>query len=333
VKRSRVDSQIFQFRFTDQAVSQSKLIIYLVIGVGNGYYRDITADGFYNDRLTPINATCDLVRDNSTNTTNEVDVFVRVTDNSSTYGFECAVQSCSHTGTSCSSTAFSTGESFTGTESINAPKKAGPILEEADRIYSKLFDEPHFDQAATWVGLGYVAMHNGDYDTARALMDRALELRQANNGADNPGTVRTRNAIGRLEYERGNLDGAAEVLESALALYDAGNDSTHPFVAEASTWLGRVRLAQGAPDAAVALLEEAVKLGEAEHLPSHVDNVRRRLWLAEARVANGDETARSDANAARRELAGIEANWAAALAENPVPSPGALLDGAPGEAS
>jgi len=218
-------------------------------------------------------------------------------------------------------------------ESINAPKKAGPILEEADRIYSKLFDEPHFDQAATWVGLGYVAMHNGDYDTARALMDRALELRQANNGADNPGTVRTRNAIGRLEYERGNLDGAAEVLESALALYDAGNDSTHPFVAEASTWLGRVRLAQGAPDAAVALLEEAVRLGEAEHLPSHVDNVRRRLWLAEARVANGDETARSDANAARRELAGIEANWAAALADNPVPSPGALLDGAPGEAS
>jgi len=93
----------------------------LVIGVGNGYYREITADGFYNDRLTPINATCDLVRDNSTNTTNEVDVFVRVTDNSSTYGFECAVQSCSHTGTSCSSTAFSTGESFTGTESINAP--------------------------------------------------------------------------------------------------------------------------------------------------------------------------------------------------------------------
>ena len=62
-------------------------------------------------------------------------------------------------------------------------------------------------------------------------MNRALALREAKNGAENPGTVRTRNAIGRLEYERGNFDVAAEMLESALALYDAGYDSTHPFAA------------------------------------------------------------------------------------------------------
>ncbi|MEM9688304.1 MAG: serine/threonine-protein kinase [Pseudomonadota bacterium] len=217
-------------------------------------------------------------------------------------------------------------------ESINAPDIARPILEEADRIYSQLFDEPHFDQASTWIGLGYVSMRNGDYDAARALMNRALALREAKNGAENPGTVRTRNAIGRLEYERGNFDVAAEMLESALALYDAGDDSTHPFAAEASTWLGRVRLAEGAPDAAVVLLEKAVQLGEARNLPSHVENVRRRLWLAEARLASGDDSAQSDANDARRELERIEADWAAALTAHPVPSLDTLLSGMLGEA-
>ena len=212
-------------------------------------------------------------------------------------------------------------------ESINAPELAKPILEAADRIYEALFDEPHNDQAATWIGLGYVALREGDYDRARELMDRALAIREANDGAENPGTVRTRNAIGRLEYERGNLDAASDMLEAALALYSAGDDATHPFVAEASTWLGRVRLAQGQTAEAVSLLQQAVELGEAEQSASHVDNVRRRLWLAEARVAAGDTAAGEDVQRAREELADIESSWADALAGHPVPPPEKLLIG------
>jgi tetratricopeptide (TPR) repeat protein len=212
-------------------------------------------------------------------------------------------------------------------ESIDAPELAGPILEEADRIYAAVFDAPHVDQAATWIGLGYVAMRNGDYDRARELMDRALAIREANIGPGSPPVIRTRNAIGRLEFERGNLAAAEGILETALALYEAGDDATHPFTAEASTWLGRVRLAQGNPAAAVALLEQAVELGQEQQSLQHVDNVRRRLWLAEARVAGGDSAANADLARARDELARIESTWADALAGSPVPPLETLLNG------
>ena len=96
------------------------------VGYGGGstvddVYRRADEQGYTNLYPTPTNATCDLVRDNSTNTTKPVDVYVRVTDNSTDYGFTCAVWSCSHLGSSCSSSTFSTSEAFTGPESINVP--------------------------------------------------------------------------------------------------------------------------------------------------------------------------------------------------------------------
>ena len=84
-------------------------------------YRVIDEQGFHNPLPIQANATCDLVRDNSTNETKPVDVYVRVTDNSNTFGFECFVWSCSHLGSSCRSYSFGTSNGFTGEESINVP--------------------------------------------------------------------------------------------------------------------------------------------------------------------------------------------------------------------
>lgn len=83
--------------------------------------RSVDERGYKNVHTAPINATCDLVRDNSTNTTKPVDVYVRVTDNSTAFGFNCAVWSCSYRGENCASTTFSTGDAETGPKSINAP--------------------------------------------------------------------------------------------------------------------------------------------------------------------------------------------------------------------
>ena len=77
--------------------------------------------GITNTSTVARNFTCDLVRDNSTNTTKPVDVYVRVTDADPARGFQCQVYSCTHLGSSCQATAFGTSENFTGTESINAP--------------------------------------------------------------------------------------------------------------------------------------------------------------------------------------------------------------------
>ena len=86
-----------------------------------GIYRRIDEQGFTNQYTTPADATCDLVRDNSTNETKPVDVYVRVTDNSNTSGFQCFVWSCSHLGTNCRSYSFGTSNGFTGQDSINVP--------------------------------------------------------------------------------------------------------------------------------------------------------------------------------------------------------------------
>lgn len=212
-------------------------------------------------------------------------------------------------------------------ESIGAPELAGPILDEANRIFGVVFDEPHNDQAATWVGMGYVAMREGAWDKARELMERALAMREENDGVENPSTVRTRNALGRLAFERGDYSAAADTLQQAISLFEAGDHAEHPFAVDAYAWLGRTRLAQGQAAQAVSLLQKAVDLGEIEQAPSHVANVRRRLWLAEARVAAGEAEAEDQLQEARGELAGIQKLWQKALSDYPVPTVEELLNG------
>ena len=212
-------------------------------------------------------------------------------------------------------------------ESIGATDLAGPILDEANRIFGVVFDEPHNDQAATWVGMGYVAMREGAWDEAREHMERALAMREEHDGVENPSTVRTRNALGRLAFERGDYAAAADTLQQAIDLYAAGDHAEHPFAADAYAWLGRTRLAQGQPAEAVTLLQRAVALGEADQSPAHVDNVRRRLWLAEARVAGGETDAEKALQEARGELTGIQKLWQKALSDYPVPPVEELLNG------
>jgi tetratricopeptide (TPR) repeat protein len=211
-------------------------------------------------------------------------------------------------------------------ESVNAPELARPILEESERIFRTVFDEPHADQVATWIGLAYLAINDGDYVAARDLLQRALTIRTAANGPDSPSTLRAQTALARLEFERGDYDTAESILSEILATYAKGADAEHPFAVEAMTWLGRTRLRQGNAAAAVSVLEQALKLGLHRSSAGHVENVQRRLWLAEARVALGQSDARDELQRARNELATIEAEWKTMLAELPVPTIEELLD-------
>ena len=204
-------------------------------------------------------------------------------------------------------------------ESINAPELARPILEESARVFATVFDEPHADLAATWIGLAYIAMNDGEYAEARDLLQRALKIRTVSNGPDSPSTLRAQTALARLEFERGDFTTAESILSEILATYGKGADAEHPFAVEAMTWLGRTRLRQGNAAGAVSILEQALKLGLERSSAGHVENVQRRLWLAEARVASGHSDARDDLQRAKGELAAIEAEWKTMLAEFPVP--------------
>jgi hypothetical protein len=85
------------------------------------YFIDYNEQGMLNWYELPVWAVCDLVRDDAGNTTNEVSVFVRLTDRSPVHGFTCYVISCSNLGQSCSYKGFTTGTGFTGSQSIRIP--------------------------------------------------------------------------------------------------------------------------------------------------------------------------------------------------------------------
>jgi len=211
-------------------------------------------------------------------------------------------------------------------EEIGELDSAFAALSEADRILEAVFDEPHSDQAAVWIGLARLALRSGHHIQGRSLLDAALALRTEQEGPDDYGTLRAYTASGRFEFSRGNYSAAEAALRHALGRFSALGDSQHPFAVEAKTWLGRTLTAKGDVDAAITLLRDAQLVGEEQLRPDHVENVQRRMWLAEALIANSLQT-EGDAmlRSSRAELDAIHASWRKTIANLPVPSLEQLL--------
>lgn len=120
-------------------------------------------------------------------------------------------------------------------EEIGELDSAATIFEEADRILGVVFEEPHMDQATTWIGLARLTIHSGAFDRGYELLDRARALRTEKEGPNDYGTLRTHNAIGRLEFARGDYAAAEKALRHVLERFTALDDAEHPFAVEART--------------------------------------------------------------------------------------------------
>ena len=206
-------------------------------------------------------------------------------------------------------------------EEVGDLTNSAVVLGEANRIFDAEFDEPHQDQTSTWIGLARLASHRKDFAEGRRLVDRAIALRTETEGANDLGTLRAHNALGRLLFDSGNPGEAASLLEPLLERYASADSAEHPFAVEARTWLGRAMRGNGQLDDGIAQLREALRLGEAVYKADHVENVQRRLWLAEMLIESGEqEEGASMLQAAQAELASIKLRWDTALQNYPVPS-------------
>ena len=79
-----------------------------------------------------------------------------------------------------------------------------------------MFDEPHQDVAATWIGLGRLGWHAGEFDSGREWIERAIELRTVNSSAEDFDTLRATTTLGRLEFYRGDYAAAERALRRSL---------------------------------------------------------------------------------------------------------------------
>ncbi len=139
----------------------------------------------------------------------------------------------------------------------------------AGRIDRDLAGQPGV-QAALLDTLGRVHANLGLYDTARAQLGRALELRQAIGQAESPEATRTLYELGWSEVQAGRFDVGEQRLREALARERRTAESS-VFEAQLLSQLGAVAGYRERYDEARGLFEQAVAMRRA--LPPGDDRV------------------------------------------------------------
>lgn len=160
--------------------------------------------------------------------------------------------------------------------------EARRVFDKADAIYSAAGKSELSIAMGTQMGLGYVALEEGDLQTAADRFGRALEIREAARGEDTVPVIRTRTAIARIPLARGDLAEARAHLADVLERYAAIDQADHPFAAEARALLGDVELRAGNAAEAEGLLRAAIAIQVSNYGDEAIDVIDNRLLLADA---------------------------------------------------
>jgi tetratricopeptide (TPR) repeat protein/transcriptional regulator with XRE-family HTH domain len=128
----------------------------------------------------------------------------------------------------------------------------------------------------------------GDYRSARAHLERALDLQQEVAGADHPDTAKRLNDLARVLVAQGNAAAARSCLERALATIERDLGPDHPHTATTLDDLAHALHAQGDPVAARPLSERALRIRERELGSDHPDTASSLDNLAQLLHARGE---------------------------------------------
>jgi len=110
---------------------------------------------------------------------------------------------------------------------------------------------------------------NGDFDAARALLERSLAMREQLYGVDSFPTSRTLSQLGVLVNAAGDEDAARPLFERGLAIAEQVYGADHPALVDLLTNLAFLERQQNNPAAAQASSERAVAILEATFGPDH----------------------------------------------------------------
>jgi tetratricopeptide (TPR) repeat protein len=136
---------------------------------------------------------------------------------------------------------------------------------------------------------GYV-FGRGVYSSARALLERALAIRERALGPEHPDTAMSLNNLALLLKDQGDLAGARPLVERALAIREKALGHDHPDTAESLNTFALLLYGQGDLAGARPLFERALAINEKTLGSEHPDTATSLNNLAALLQAEGDLT-------------------------------------------
>lgn len=148
--------------------------------------------------------------------------------------------------------------------------------------------------AVVAANLAMVELAQGDMAAARALLERALAIRRAVFGDDEPGIAALLNNLGELERRSGNPERARQLHEAALIMRRDLREPDHPEIAESLNNLGVTLSDLGQLDTAAGLLQEALAMRRERLGPTHQATFESALNAAAIATEASDLTTAED---------------------------------------
>ena len=137
--------------------------------------------------------------------------------------------------------------------------------------------------------LGIYLAASAQLSAARAILERALAMKEAAYGPDHPEVARTLTNLGIVQQQLGELLAARATLERALAIDEVAYGPDDPEVARTLTNLGgMVQYLLGELPAARATLERALAIFQTAHGPDHPEVARTLTNLGNVQRRQGE---------------------------------------------
>ncbi|HNX09478.1 MAG TPA: tetratricopeptide repeat protein, partial [Methanothrix sp.] len=154
------------------------------------------------------------------------------------------------------------------------PKQMEPLREHLEAVAS-IADRRNLQSASRLIGL--LASHKrktAEYDSARKLYKRALEIDEKANGPDHPSVAADVNNLGSVLQDLGDLQEARKCFERALEIDEKFYGKDHPEVATDVSNLGGVLRDLGDLQEARKCFERALEIDEKVYGRNHPDVAR-----------------------------------------------------------
>jgi serine/threonine protein kinase/tetratricopeptide (TPR) repeat protein len=101
---------------------------------------------------------------------------------------------------------------------IGSPDRAAEHLTEAERLWDRMGKPDSTEMASTLFELAVLESEEGDFESAEARLERAIEIRRRLLGERDPSVGKALDAMGAVYLSQGRLGDAAPMIESAMEI-------------------------------------------------------------------------------------------------------------------
>lgn len=164
------------------------------------------------------------------------------------------------------------------------PREAIRGLEGAVELRDRLLPRPDTTQAGLLASLGWEVRAAGDYERARSLFERALEIQRNRLGETHPAVATSMLGLASTFHDQGHFDQAEELFRTALG---GGDPEASPVAATALVNLGMIERLREQYREAEPILRAGLRMRLTLFGPQHPDVVEAREQLGIELLALG----------------------------------------------